>query len=62
MTDDFSVNSRHVHPRKPMKTAMTLLAQYEKAIIPVEAICRDYFTRFARKAASFMWGMNSANE
>lgn len=38
-----------------MKTAFILLAQYETAVIPIEAVCRDYFqhltpANFARKS------------
>jgi hypothetical protein len=57
MTGEYPIDSSHVLPRKTMKTAMILLAQYEKAIIPVEAICRDYFTHltpavFLRRAST----------
>lgn len=40
-----------------MKTTHILLAQYDSAVIPIEAVCRDYFrhltpANFARKSLS----------
>lgn len=38
-----------------MKTAFILMAQYERAIVPLDLVCRDYFqhltpANFARKS------------